>query len=828
MQTLWKDVSFALRILAKNPVFAIVAVVTLALGIGANTAIFSAMNAVLLRSLPVQHPDRLVWLHYQNQPRDTSQTGFGDRSLSEPTFETLRTQREVFSDLVCFAPLSFSKTLIRVDNAPEEATVDMVSGNFFAGLGVTASRGQLFTPANESQHSHYAVLSYGFWTRRFARNPSVLSQVIYIKGIPFTVTGIAARDFFGVEPLHSTDVWIPLQGDPSLKPWGVSPQDKSALYGSPDWWFLMMIGRLAPGVTEKQALARLQPIYQQVAYLGTSGRRSDEALAQLYFSPVQGIAGLRDTFETPLRALMVTVGLVLIIACSNVAMLLVARNSARQREFSLRTALGAGWIRLFRQLLAESALLVGAGATGGWLLAVWASDALAHWARLDVSLAPDRSVLFFSVAISLTTAMIFGLVPLWTIGRVPLWTALRTSGSNTTQDRVGVRAGQLVVAIQMALCLALLVGAGLSVRSLLNLENANLGLRAEGLLVFGVTPPQTLRSDAEVIAFYKTLMDRLRVLPGIEAATLVQVRPGVGASNNTIAFVDGVQPHEKIADSLVRWNAVGEDFFHVMGTPILQGRDFTSADSLTSAKVVIVNQTFVDRYLPGRQPLGHHLSIDGEHGAPYTIIGVAQNSKYTRVREPDRPMAYLPYQQLPDLASMQVELRTTGKPAAFLPQAQRVIQDFGPDLAALEPMTQEAVFQASFSEERLFARLAVFFGLLAALLVSTGLYGSLAYRAGRRTSEFGVRMALGARPPQILWIILREGLVLCLAGVLLGLPLAIAGARLLRSFLFGLAPEDPLALTLAALATCAVALIATAVPAMRATRVDPLVALRYE
>jgi predicted permease len=306
------------------------------------------------------------------------------------------------------------------------------------------------------------------------------------------------------------------------------------------------------------------------------------------------------------------------------------------------------------------------------------------------------------------------------------------------------------------------------------------------------------------------------------------VRPGTGASNNTIAFVDGVQVRETVIDSLVRWNAVGPDFFHVMGTPISQGRDFTDADSASSMKVAIVNQTFVDRYLPGRQALGHHVGIDGEHGEQYTIIGVAQNSKYTSVRERDAAMAYFPYPQIPDIASMQVEVRTAGNPAAFLPSVQRVIQDMGPDLAALQPMTQQAQFEASFSQEHLFARLALFFGLLAALLVATGLYGTLAYRVSRRSAEFGVRMALGASPRQVLWIIARESLMLSIAGVVLGLPLAIVGARLLRSFLFGLAPEDPLALVLAVLATCAVVVVGSVIPARRATHVDPLVALRYE
>jgi len=408
------------------------------------------------------------------------------------------------------------------------------------------------------------VVSYHYWSRRFARDPSVLGRTLYVKGIPFTIVGVAADDFFGVEQGSSTDLWIPFQIIPELKPWGVSPQDKAALYGSPDWWFIMMIGRLAPGVSEAQAYARLQPVYEQAAYLGTGGPRSDEEPPRLYFTPARGVAGLRDRLETPLRALMVTVVLVLVIACSNVAMLLVARNSARQREFSLRSALGAGRLRLFRQLLAEGLLLAGTGAAGGWLLAVWASNALARWARLEINLAPDHTVLFFTLAISLVVTLVLGFAPLRSMSRVSPCAALRTSSANATQYGARSRTGQIVVGLQMAICLALLVGAGLAVRTLLNLENANLGLQAQGLLVFGITPPQSLQNDAEVVRFYKRLTERLRILPGVRSATTVQIRPGTGGSNNTVVFVDGVQPREKIVDSLVCWNAVGSDFFHVV------------------------------------------------------------------------------------------------------------------------------------------------------------------------------------------------------------------------------------------------------------------------
>jgi predicted permease len=828
VQTLWQDVRYGLRMLAKNPGFTLTAVLTLALGIGANTAIFSVMNAVLLRFLPVSNAVRLVCIHFRNQPLETSQTGHGDRSLSEPAFEAMRTQREVFSDLVAFVPLSFNKTMVRFGQNPEEANVDMVSGNFFSGLGVPPLRGRVFTAEDESGHTQVAVLSYNFWTRRFARSPSVLGETLYVKGVAFTIVGVAARNFAGVEEGGSTDLWIPFQTVAELKPWGFSPQDKSALYGSPDWWFLMMIGRLAPGVSEAQALARLQPIYQRAAYLGTSGPRSGEEPAQIYFTPARGIAGFRDSLETPLHALMFTVGVVLIIACSNVAMLLVARNSVREREFSLRTALGAGHARLFRQLLAESLLLVVAGGAGGWMLAVWGSQALGRWAGLEASVAPDGTVLLFTVLICFAAALVFGLVPLRGILNMPPWVALRAAAGNAIKGRLGFRTGSAVVALQMAMCLALLLGAGLAVRTLLNLENVKLGLRAKGLLVFGITPPASLRTDTEVIRFYERLMDQLRILPGVESATAVQLRPGAGVSNNSLALVDGVQPHEKVSDSVVRWNTVGAEFFHVMGIPILQGRDFTNRDSEKAARVVIVNQTFVERFLTGRQALGHHFAIGGEADAQYTIVGVAQNSKYRRVREPEAPMAYVPYQQLPGISTMQIELRAHSNLAALLPAVERVVREFGPDLAPLQPMAQQAQFEASFSQEHLFARLAMFFGLLAAVLVATGLYGTLAYRVTRRTSEIGVRMALGARRQQVLWMVLRESLSVSMAGVLLGLPLAIGGARLLRSLLFGLAPSDPLALALAVLGTCAVALAASLIPARRAIKIDPLVALRYE
>ena len=828
MNTLLQDLKYGFRMLAKNLGFTAVAVLTLALGIGANTAIFSVMNAALVRRLPVHDPEQLVRLHIDNQPENTSQTGFNDTSLTEPVFEQLRQQRNVFSDLVAFVPLSYKKVAVRFGDEPEEANADMVSGNFFSGLGVRVARGRAFTLEDETQHTPTAVLSYAYWSRRFDRNPSVLGQTFYIKGVPFTIIGVAPRGFEGVGQGEPTDIWIPMQTREDLKPWGRSPDSKDSLYGAPTWLFLLMIGRLQPGVSQTQALAQLNPTFQHALYEGIGKRDAKEQPSKLYFAPVRGIENLRDNYEKPLLLLMAMVGVVLVIACSNVAMLLVARNTARQREFSLRIAIGATKFQLFRQLLTESLLLVGAGTALGWVLAIWATEGLVAWAGLDFNVSPDHGVLAFTLALSALAALVFGLAPLRNALRSSSGIALKNSARTASRDKTQNRTGQAVVAFQISLCLVLLVGASLLFRTLRNLESLDLGLNTHGLLVFGITPPQVLRKDAEVVHFYRSLMGRLRALPGVESATLMENRIGSGWSNNTDAYVDGLSPRSDGSSSM-RCNTVGPDYFHVLGTPILLGRDFTDADSGTSLKVAVINRTFAERFLAGREPLGHHVAFDrGSKADQYTIVGVVEDSKYTSVEEKARPMAYFPYTQISGTATMHVELRTQGNPTGLLPEVRSAVREFGPDLPLLEPMTQQEQFDRSFTDERLSARLAMSFGLLAALLVATGLYGTLSYRVGRRTAEIGVRMALGAQRRQVLWMVLRESLGVSVAGLLLGLPLAIAGARVLRSMLFGLGPGDPLAFAAAVLGLAAVVLAASVIPARRAATVDPMVALREE
>jgi predicted permease len=827
LETTLQDCRYAFRLLRKNPGFTLVAVLTLALGIGGNTAVFSVMNSVLLRSLPLPRPERLVYLVLPNgKPDGASNTGDDSTSFSEPVFEQLRKERAAFSDLMAYIPLAIGKTAVRIGQDPEEAEADEVSGNFFSGLGASFARGRGFTLEDETAHAQVAVLSYSYWTVRFGRSPSAVGQTIYVKGVPFTIIGVSGQGFYGVEPGLSTDLWIPLQNRPELNAWGEPPSEDSTLYGSPKWWCIRLIGRLQPHVTSPQALAMLDPAFQSAALIGLGAVDPKTPKPTLALAPTEGIQGIRDDYAQPIEILMAMVGLVLVIACTNVAMLLVARNAARRREFSMRLALGAGPGRLLRQLLAESLLLVAVGAALGWIFATAASSALAAWSSLEVPFTLDSHVLVFTFAISLVCAVVFGLAPLRTALSVSDGPGLKTSNPAAQRNKKTSWTGKLVVASQMTLCVILLVGAGLLVRSLRNYEILPLGLRTDGLLVFG-TSPLSAHSDDARAHFYQRLLERLRVVPGVECATLMANRLGSGWSNNGVFAIDGVTPRGNFEEIGMRANDVGSDYLHTLGVPILQGRDIADADTRQAPKVAVVNQTFVRRFFSNGAVLGH--MVGGTKAeSQFTIVGVAADSKYTSVAEKPRPMIYFPYSQRGSVSDMHVELRTAGNPEALIPSVRAVLRDMDPNLPMQKPMTQRAQFDESFWQARLFARLALFFGLIAALLVATGLYGTLAYRVSRRTSEIGVRMALGAQRSQVLWMVLRESLLISVAGIAVGVPLAIAGAQLMRSMLFGVMPGDSISYLGALLGVTLVALIASVIPARRAASVDPIVALRYE
>ncbi|HZQ19090.1 MAG TPA: ABC transporter permease [Terriglobales bacterium] len=828
MNGLIQNLRYAVRQLRKSSGFTAVAVITLALGIGANTAVFSVMNAVLLRALPVRDPGRLYYVEIAsgNQPPSAGNTGNANTSFSEPVFEALRERHDVFSDLIAYAPLGLPKTAVRFGSTPEEAEGEEVSGNFFFGLTAGIIRGRGFTLDDEKNHAPVAVISYDYWTRRFARDPFVLGKTLFVKNVPAAIIGIAAQGFHGVEPATSTDFWMPLQTRAELNAWGV-PADINSLYGTPRWWCLRMMARLREGVTLQQAQAALESTFGEAAKIGVGNIDPKQWKPLLDFDPAKGIQGYNQQYREQVQVLMGLVLLVLLIACTNVALLLIARNEARQREFSLKLAIGAAKTDLFRQLVVESSLLVTGGAVLGWIFAVFATRALANWSGIESGLNPDRNVLVFTLATSIVVAFAFGLAPLWMALRSPVSGVLRATSSAVTASRQRAIGGRVLMSSQLAICLLLLVAAGLLLRTLRKYQTEDLGMNTDGLLVFGVTP-QSAHTAAETRGFYLELLDRLRALPGVKGATLVESRPGSGWSDNNDIGLDGVHLTDKYgALGIIRSNNVGPNFFHVLGVGIVQGRDISDADTGASPPVAVVNETFAKLFLTKTNPLGHKLYAGG--GKERTIVGVVRDSKYTGVGESPMPMAYYSaFQAVRSGQTLQVEVRSAGDPLSLLRTIAKAVHEIDPDIPLERPTTQRAQFDESFSETTMFARLGGFFGALAALLVATGLYGTLSYRTNRRKSEIGVRMALGARREQVLWMVVRESLLIGGIGVAIGLPLALVAVRLMGSMLYELSPFDALSFTLATVCVALVVVAAAFLPALRAAKLDPMVALRYE
>ena len=817
---------YTCRQLVKSPVFTAVAILTIALGIGANTAVFSVMNAVVLRPPRVTHPEQLFFFRLRNQPLSTSQTGYADLSMSLAVFNAMRTRQDVLGDVVAFVPLSFEKVAVRIGTEPEQAYGEEVSGNYFSALGVQPVMGRSFTAEDESSHALVALLSDSWWRRRFGGSADVLGRTFYVKGVPIEVVGVAPAGFLGTDPEQPVmDFWIPLQQRTDLNAWGIPGSDHT-LYGSPEWLCLNMVGRLRPGPTPEQASAQLTPLFRS-ALAAASPVDPHEQKPQLWFSPVRGPEELRAAYTAPLQFLMFMVGLILLIACANVALLLISRNKARQRELALRQALGAGKRALFRQLLLESIMLVGAGSALGWWFAGLACEALSAWSGIGVTIEPDRNVLWFTAAISAAVALLFGLAPLRMIARLPLQLALKSAAATSDSDRNRMWGRKLVIASQIALSTVLLFAAGLLYGTLHNLETRDLGMRASGLLVFGIAPQSNVRTDADAVRFHTGLLERLRALPGVDSATILQVRLGSGSSNNDGVLVDGRNPMPSRAIAPMRTNIVGPDFLRTLGIPLRLGRDFAENDNAAAPRVAIINQTFADRYLPGVNPIGHRIAFF-DRKVDFGIVGVAANSRYIGVRETDRPIAYFPFTQVPGVLEMQYELHTSADPKMLIGEASKVVHQIDPNLPLGRPVTQQEEFSRSVTQERLVARLSVFFGGLAAFLIAIGLYGAVSYSVNRRTMEIGLRMALGAQRPEVLGMIVKESLIIAALGIVVGIPASLAAGGALRSMLYGLEPGDPWVLVLTLSAIIAVTIAAAILPARRAAALDPMRALRME
>ncbi|MGA3135219.1 MAG: ABC transporter permease [Terracidiphilus sp.] len=822
MHTLLRDFRYALRQLRKSPGFTFTVVLMLALGIGANTAVFSVMNAILMQLLPVSRPEGLSYVRMangQNQPPNANSAGSLGTSFPEVAFEALRQRTDVFEELIGYVPLSFTGGVaVRHGELPEEASGEEVSGNFFSGVGARLERGRGFTLQDEKEHTPAVVLSYDYWTRSYARDPAVVGQTLYVKGIPMTVVGVTAHGFKGIESATATDFWIPLQNRPELAAWGM-PAEYHTLYGDTTWWCLRMMARLRPGVSAMQAQQALTGTFGETVKQTVGAADPKRWKPLLEFVPARGIGGYNEQYREPVGILMGLVALVLLIACTNVAMMVQARNTVRQREFSLRLALGASRAAIFGQLLCESLLLVTAGAALGWLFALSATRMLATWSGIETGLSPDRSVLIFTLLVSAAAALAFGLIPLWSAMRAPVAGVLRATSSSTTTSRSRVLGGRIVLAGQMAICLVLLMAAGLLLRTLRNYATQNLGMQTEGLLVFGVTPQG--RTDGQV--FYRTLSDRLRQLPGMESVSMAALRPGSGLSSNGALMLDGV-----FKQGGLRSNLVGPEFFQTLGVPILAGRDIVESDTQNTQHVVVVNETFVNKNLTNTNPLGHVLRgvFGGDDRS--TIVGVVRDSKYESVSEEPMPMAYYAAMQYPSIGTAQIEVRTRGDAMGMLPELRKAVASLYPNVPIEKPMTQQQQFDESYAQQRMFAAMGGFFGVLAALLVATGLYGSHSFRVSRRTTEIGVRMALGASRAQVLVMVMHESLWVLLAGLAVGIPLTFLAVRPLKAMLYQMSPLDPISFVLAVVVMIAVSAAAAFIPARRAASIEPMQALRSE
>ncbi len=841
---------FALRQLAQSPGFTAVAVLSLALGIGANTAVFSVMNAVLLARLPVPAPEELVifnWLAEENvgpksssgwRTREPGSKKNTSTSFSFPTFEAFRKNPGPLAEVFAFAPAGGLN--LNVDGVAEiVAGAQYATGTYHRGLGVQAAAGRLLGPADDDPAGEaVAVLSHRFWLRRFGGDPAAIGKKVSVNGVPVTIVGVTAAGFSGTQQVGEvTDLTLPLVHEPRLSraPWDSRSAD--------NWWVRIM-GRLQPGATLPQAAASLQGVFQETARGALSVSTLPGApavdpakipLPELRAVPGgQGLYEARRNYEKSLRLLLGVVGLVLLVACANVANLLLARGAARRREIAVRLALGASRARLVRQLLAESVLLAGLGAAGGLAVAVWGSRALLAMqpfgnANVHLELALDWRVLGFASAAALATGLVFGLAPALRATKLNLTEEFQ-GGARTLGGGARSTLARSLLVVQVALSLVLLVGAGLFVRTLRNLQAVDVGFNREQLLLFQLNAAATGANGAQSFAFYQRLRDRFAALPGVRSATFSRIAP-LSQSNWTIGVtVPGYTPTAMFES--VQMNGLGADYLATLELPLLRGRDFTARDQDPAApKVAIVNQAFAKKYFGTEDVLGRRFRLGRSAGSTECeIIGLVRDAHYSDVKSTPRPTAFQPYAQLGSNSAGvgHFVVRFTGSEAAITAALRAAARDIDAAVPITNLRTQEQQIDRLFAQERLFASLCSVFGGLALLLCAVGLYGLMSYSVVRRTGEIGLRMALGALPRTVLAMVVRESLGLVVLGVLLGLGAAWGATHLVASLLFGLTRTDPVSYAVGALALLVVGTLACLLPARRAARIAPMQALRTE
>lgn len=834
MKSLWQDLRYGVRMLGKNPGFTAIAILTLALGIGANTAIFSLLQQVLLRQLPVKNPKELVVLR-STGPKTGHVWSDGDdaESFSYPMYQALRDNNSVFAGMI--GRFAFPAS-VASRGQTERASGELVSGNYFEVLGVQPVLGRVFSPEDDRTQGKQpvVVLSHQYWTRRFGADPGVLNQTLLVNNTELTVVGVAQSGFTGIQVGQTADVFVPLMmkgqmtpGDNGLDDWN-------------DYW-MAVFARLKPGESMTRAQLGINTVYhplleeQSHKITSFNEQRRKEFLNQ-QMSLASGSKGRttlqRDT-GTPLTALFVMVALVLLIACTNVANLLLAQGAARQREFAIRAALGASRARMFRQLLSESFLCALAGGVLGLLLGSWLMDILIPAVGSDASIKGlsthlDARVLAFAAGATLVSGLLFALIPAWRVTRTGVTQTLKDQGSTSSLGMSHVRFRKTLVAGQVAFTMLLLAGACLYTRTLWNLRKQNLGMQTENVITFSFQPDLNGYDIQRTIALIDQLRERIPALPGVRGVGTSEIPALTGEDmGGNITVPSNPQASEEHRH--VNFDSISPAYFSTLGVPLLSGRDFNKGDSALSPKVAVVSETMAKMFYPDRNPIGERLALGGGKVTPdIEIVGVVKDSKQEHVRDEILPYIYLPYTQRKRLLGVTFYVRTQQDPLLLSSSLRNVVREVDPNLPIYDVKTFERVVDADLFAERMVATLSASFGLLAAFLAALGIYGVLAYLVLQRTREIGIRIALGAERSHVRFLVVREVGYMVLAGAAVGLPLAYGLARFSESLLFGVKARDPLIYVVDVVLITGVALGACYLPARRATRVDPIVALRYE
>jgi macrolide transport system ATP-binding/permease protein len=836
-EQLAQDIRYGLRAMTANKLFSAMAVLSLALGIGANTAIYSFMDAIMLKAMPVRHPEELVILNLSSKGETPVVRHSHGAGYEEPggghtrpifpyqAYEFLRGNNQVLSNLFAYA--NANRLNLVIDGLAELGEGEYVSGGYFSGLGVAPAAGRLIGPDDDREGATpVAAITYGFWQRRFGASPDVVGKSIQVNGKPFTIAGVASPGFFGVRSQSNPEVFIPVRHfalvdnrGPRVGEW----------FHDPHGYWLEMMGRLRPGVTVAQAQAELSGKFHGWVSDTAANEKERANLPALWLQEGgSGVDGLRRQYAKPLYILMSMVGLILLIACANIANLLLARAEARRREMAVRLSLGAGRLRVVRQLLTESVLLSLMGGLLGiffaavgirsltWLLANGKENFTLHAAL-------DWRVLGFTLLVSIATGFAFGLAPALQATRVDVAPALKETRASAGRRRSFSLSHVLVVA-QIAISLLLVSAAGLFVRTLANLHAVNLGFNSENVLLFSLNGAQAGYDDTALKSLYSELQRRFRLLPGVRQATVTSLPLVAGWNDGTGVTIPGIQGESNTAVA-----QVGPGFFETMQIPILMGRAIDERDHDGAQITAVVNEVFVKKYFPKEAPIGRHFGF--AHGVDLEIVGVARTARYSSLKREIPPVTYLScLQTVKDWPVKQVffELRTSGDPLALAKTVRQIVHEVSPQVPVADITTQSRQIDATISSEKTFAELCTCFSALALVMACVGLYGTMAYAVTRRTSEIGIRMALGAERRRIIWMVLRQVLVLGTLGVSVGLAVVWETTAFLKSYLFGLQPNDPMALggAVAILAGCAI--LAGYAPAWRASRIDPMAALRHE